>query len=113
MCRLLLVLLMISPIQLFAEKGEAKEIPKKDASPEEISKVALSSKNPSVAICAFGIFMESNKDMGSDLTADTVVKFSKRRGLFYKAVGLTSFSTLSHLFQTSLNIKMVTLLHQF
>lgn len=91
MCRLLLVLLMISPIQLFAEKGEAKEIPKKDASPEEISKVALSSKNPSVAICAFGIFMESNKDMGSDLTADTVVKFSKRRGLFYKAVGLTSF----------------------
>ncbi|MCM8528538.1 MAG: HEAT repeat domain-containing protein, partial [Lentisphaeraceae bacterium] len=91
MCRLLLILLMFSVSPLFAEKGEGKEIPKKDAGPEEYAKVALSSRNPSVAICCFGILMENNKDMGSELTAETVIKFSKRRGLFHKAVGITSF----------------------
>lgn len=90
MCRIFLLLLLLS-FPLFAEKGEAKQIPKKDAKPEDIAEVATSNRNPSVAYCAFGMFMENNKDMGSDLTAETVMKFAKRRGYFYKAVALTSF----------------------
>lgn len=91
MCRLLLLLLMCTSVPLFAEKGEEKLIPKKGDKPEDIADIAVSSRNPSVAICAFGIFMENNKSMDSDLTADTVKKFSKKRGFFHKAVSLTSF----------------------
>ena len=91
MCRLLLILILGLAVPLFAERGEGKQIPKKDAKPEDIAKIAISSRNSSVAICAFGMFMENNKSMGSDLTADTVIKFSKKRGFFHKAVSLTSF----------------------
>ena len=97
MCRLLLLLLFSAAFPLFAEKGEIKQLPPKDAKPEVMAQVALKTKSNSVAICAFGMFIEGNKDMGSKLTAETVYKFSKKRGMFYKAVSLTSFADIEAL----------------
>ena len=91
MYRTLFVLLCLAVMPVMAERGEVKLLPKKDAKPETLADVALSVKNDSIAICAFGMFLENNKDMGSDLTAETVEKFSRKRGFFHKAVALTSF----------------------
>ena len=76
---------------LFAEKGEGKELPKKDASSEEFAKVILNSKNPSVVIGALGQFLENNKNLGDEIVADTLIKLSKKKAYFQKAVALASF----------------------
>ena len=96
MCRLLLMLLFITVPQLFAGRGEAKLIPK-DGETEKAGEVAISSRNPSVAVCAFGMFMESNSDMGSDTTVKVLTKFASKKGYFHKAVALTSFSDIEPL----------------
>ena len=105
MYRTLLVLLFLAAMPVVAEKGEIKLLPKKDAKPEELADVALSVKNPSVAICAFGMFLENNKEMGSKLTAETVEKFSRKRGFFHKAVALTSFCDVKPLIPNILDHK--------
>ena len=96
MYRMIVLLFLLPAMSIYAGRGEAKLIPK-DGETEKAGEIAIKSRNPSVAICAFGMFMESNSDMGSDNTVKVLTKFASKKGYFHKAVGLTAFSDIEPL----------------
>ena len=88
-----IVYLFISMIFLktaFAEPGEVKQVPDYKKVDQMVN-TALKSRNPSIAVCAFGMYLEKGMDPGSKLTAETIIKFSKKKGFYHKASALASF----------------------
>lgn len=73
---------------LLAEPGEHTMIPK---ALEELPDAAVNSKNPSVAVSALGLYLETGGDMGSAVTAKTIIEFSRKRSIGHKAIVLPAF----------------------
>ena len=89
MCRIIFSLFVCLSLSVFGVPGEVKEIPKDGA--EQLAQVAVKTRNNSVAICCYGMLFEKGGDIGSKLVADTIIKFSKKRGLLHKATSIPSF----------------------
>ena len=75
MLRVFLILSCLN-LSLLAEPGEGKGIPK---TVSELPDVAVKSKNPSVAVSALGLYLETGGDMGSDVTAKTLMELYKKQ----------------------------------
>ncbi|MCH2207675.1 MAG: HEAT repeat domain-containing protein [Lentisphaerales bacterium] len=81
--------IVFAPFFLFGASGEGKQIPKDDV--KQMAEVAVKSKNPSVASCAYGMYFEKGADMSSKLTIETIKGFAKKKGFFHKAAAIASF----------------------